>query len=58
VIDKAMQAHGSGGLSQDFPLASLYAQARSLRFIDGPDEVHRMVVGRQELARYRPPAAQ
>jgi acyl-CoA dehydrogenase len=57
VIDRAMQAHGSGGLSQDFPLASLHAQARSLRFIDGPDEVHRMVVGRRELARYRPTEA-
>jgi acyl-CoA dehydrogenase len=52
VIDKAIQAHGAGGLSQDFPLAMLYAQARGLRFADGPDEVHRMVVARRELKRF------
>ncbi len=56
VIDKAIQTHGGGGLSQDFPLAMLFAQARGLRFADGPDEVHRMVVARRELARYRPKA--
>jgi acyl-CoA dehydrogenase len=54
VIDRAMQVHGSGGLSQAYPLAMLYAQARGLRLADGPDEVHRMVVARRELARYRP----
>ena len=53
VIDKAIQTHGGGGLSQDFPLAMLFSQARGLRFADGPDEVHRMVVARRELARYR-----
>jgi acyl-CoA dehydrogenase len=52
VIDKAIQAHGAGGLSQDYPLAMLYAQARGLRFADGPDEVHRMVVARRELRRF------
>jgi acyl-CoA dehydrogenase len=52
VIDKAIQAHGGGGLSQDYPLAMLYAQARGLRFADGPDEVHRMVVARRELRRF------
>jgi acyl-CoA dehydrogenase len=49
VIDKAIQAHGAAGLSQDFPLAMLWAQARGLRIGDGPDEVHRMVLARHEL---------
>ncbi|NUU26056.1 MAG: acyl-CoA dehydrogenase [Streptomycetaceae bacterium] len=49
VLDKAVQAHGAGGMSQDFPLAALWAQARALRFIDGPDEVHKMVLARHEL---------
>ena len=52
VIDKAIQAHGGSGLSQDYPLAMLYAQARGLRFADGADEVHRMVVARRELRRF------
>ena len=49
VIDKAIQAHGSGGVSQDFPLAQLWASARSLRFADGPDEVHKRSLARREL---------
>ena len=53
VIDKAIHVHGAGGLSADHPLAVLWAQARSLRFADGPDEVHRMVLARRELKRYR-----
>jgi acyl-CoA dehydrogenase len=53
VLDKAIQAHGAGGLSQDFPLASLWAGIRTLRLADGPDEVHRMALARRELARYR-----
>ncbi|MGH9243316.1 MAG: acyl-CoA dehydrogenase family protein [Acidimicrobiales bacterium] len=53
VIDKAIQVHGGGGVSQDFPLASLWAQARLLRLADGPDEVHRMALARRELSRYR-----
>jgi acyl-CoA dehydrogenase len=53
VLDKAIQAHGGGGVSQDFPLAGLWAGIRSLRLADGPDEVHRMAVARRELARYR-----
>src|SRR5947207_4580404 len=57
VVDRAIQTYGSAGLSQDLPLAMLYAHARGLRFADGPDEVHRMVVARRELARYRPGAA-
>jgi len=53
VIDWAIQAHGGGGLSEDFPLAYAYAHARTLRFADGPDEVHRNQIGRMELAKYR-----
>ena len=49
VIDKAIQAHGGGGVSQDFPLANLWAHARSLRFADGPDEVHKRSLARREL---------
>ncbi len=52
VVDMAMQAHGAAGLSGDFGLARLYAGARSLRIVDGPDEVHRAQIGRLELARY------
>jgi acyl-CoA dehydrogenase len=49
VIDKAIQAHGGGGVSQDFPLANLWAHARTLRFADGPDEVHKRSLARREL---------
>ena len=49
VIDWAIQAHGGGGVSEDFGLAYAYAQARALRFADGPDEVHRAQIGRLEL---------
>ncbi len=49
VIDKAIQVHGGGGVSQDFPLAQLWAGARSLRFADGPDEVHKRSLARREL---------
>ena len=52
VIDDAIQMHGAAGISQDFPLASMYTNARTLRFADGPDEVHRMVVARNELRPY------
>jgi len=52
VIDWAMQVHGGGGVSQDFGLASAYAQARTLRFADGPDEVHRNQIARLELKKY------
>ena len=48
VVDKAMQAHGGGGVSQDFLLAELYGVARVLHFVDGPDEVHRMAIARRE----------
>ncbi|MCS0606289.1 acyl-CoA dehydrogenase family protein [Streptomyces sp. LP11] len=53
VIDKAIQTHGGGGVSQDFPLAELWAHARTLRLADGPDEVHRASLARRELRRYR-----
>ena len=55
VIDWAMQVHGAAGVSDDFQLAFFYAQARTLRFADGPDEVHRNQIARLELAAYRPP---
>jgi len=52
VIDRAIQVHGAAGISQDFPLAQLWAGARSLRFADGPDEVHKRSLARRELRRY------
>ena len=52
VIDWAMQVHGGMGVSDDVPLAFFYAQARTLRFADGPDEVHRNTLAKLELARY------
>ena len=52
VIDDAIQLHGAAGISQDFPLARMYTNTRTLRFADGPDEVHRMVVARNELRPY------
>jgi acyl-CoA dehydrogenase len=55
VIDWAMQVHGGGGVSDDFPLASAYAHARTLRFADGPDEVHRNAIAKWELGKYAPP---
>jgi acyl-CoA dehydrogenase len=53
VIDLAMQLHGGGGLCDDFPLAAAWTSARALRLADGPDEVHRALVARFELAKYR-----
>jgi len=55
VIDWAMQVHGGGGVSDDFPLAYSYAGARTLRFADGPDEVHRASIAKMELGKYAPP---
>ncbi|MEO5771359.1 MAG: acyl-CoA dehydrogenase family protein [Burkholderiaceae bacterium] len=52
VIDWAIQAHGGAGLSQDFPLAYFYTVARTLRFADGPDEVHRNAIAKMELGRH------
>jgi acyl-CoA dehydrogenase len=53
VIDWAMQAHGAAGLCDDFTLAYHYAHSRTLRFADGPDEVHRNAIGKLELRRYQ-----
>jgi acyl-CoA dehydrogenase len=52
IIDWAIQAHGGGGVSDDFPLAYMYAHARTLRLADGPDEVHRVAIARLELAKH------
>ena len=52
IIDDAIQIHGATGISQWTPLAEMYTQQRTLRFADGPDEVHHMVVGRNELQKY------
>jgi acyl-CoA dehydrogenase len=53
ILDKAIQVHGAGGLSQDFPLAEWFAGMRTLRFADGPDEVHKNSLARAELKRWR-----
>ncbi|MFI7387983.1 acyl-CoA dehydrogenase family protein [Streptomyces sp. NPDC049813] len=52
IIDKAVQLHGAGGVSQDYPLAELWAGARTLRLADGPDEVHQRSLARRELKQY------
>ncbi|HEX6184628.1 MAG TPA: acyl-CoA dehydrogenase [Pyrinomonadaceae bacterium] len=52
VIDRAVQAHGGAGVSEDFPLASMWANARTLRLADGPDEVHLEALARMELGKY------
>jgi len=52
VLDRAMQAFGAAGLSQDTPLAAMYANARTLRIVDGPDEVHIQQMGRNENKRH------
>jgi acyl-CoA dehydrogenase len=54
VIDWAMQVHGGAGMSEDFPLAYFYTLVRTLRFADGPDEVHRASIAKLELGKYRP----
>jgi acyl-CoA dehydrogenase len=54
IIDQAIQMHGATGVSQWTPLADMYMSQRTLRLADGPDEVHHMVVGRAEIARYQP----
>jgi acyl-CoA dehydrogenase len=53
ILDKAIQTHGAGGLSQDHSLAGAYAGIRTLRFADGPDEVHKNALARAELRRQR-----
>src|SRR5580698_7228509 len=54
VIDRAIQVHGGGGVSDDFPLAWMYAHLRTLRLADGPDEVHKRSIARHELAPHMP----
>ena len=53
VIDRAIQVHGGGGVSQDFPLAYFYAAQRTLRLADGPDEVHKRTIAQRELRRWQ-----
>ena len=53
ILDKAIQVHGAGGLSQDFPLAEWFAGMRTLRFADGPDEVHKASLARAEIRKHR-----
>jgi acyl-CoA dehydrogenase len=52
VVDRAIQAHGAGGVGPDFGLASMYAHLRTLRLADGPDEVHRMQLAKREIRKY------
>jgi acyl-CoA dehydrogenase len=52
VIDRAIQVFGGAGVSQDWPLADMYAHARTLHLVDGPDEVHKMQIARRELRKY------
>ena len=52
ILDDAIQAHGGGGVSDDFPLAHQWAAMRTLRFADGPDEVHNRAIARNEFGRY------
>lgn len=52
IIDRAIQVHGGAGVTNDFPLASWYAHMRTVRIVDGPDEVHKRVIARQELRKY------
>ncbi len=56
VVDRAIQVHGGGGVSDDFPLAMMYAHLRTLRIADGPDEVHKRSIARRELRRVATPA--
>jgi acyl-CoA dehydrogenase len=53
IVDRAIQVHGGGGVCEDFPLAAMYAGLRTLRLADGPDEVHKLSLARQELRRQR-----
>jgi acyl-CoA dehydrogenase len=55
VVDRAIQVHGGGGVSDDFPLAMMYAHLRTLRLADGPDEIHKRTIARDELRRQAAP---
>ncbi|MEB3068933.1 acyl-CoA dehydrogenase family protein [[Mycobacterium] vasticus] len=52
IVDRAIQVHGAGGVTEDFPLAAFWAHLRTLRLADGPDEVHKRAIARQELGKY------
>jgi len=54
VVDRAIQVYGGAGLCQDTPLAAMFARTRAMRIYDGPDEVHRQVLAKAELARHVP----
>ncbi|HEU0196899.1 MAG TPA: acyl-CoA dehydrogenase family protein, partial [Nevskiaceae bacterium] len=54
IVDRAIQVHGAGGVTDDFPLASAWAHLRTLRLADGPDEVHKRAIARYELGKYKP----
>ena len=54
VIDRAIQVHGAGGVTQFYPLAKMWAHMRTLRIADGPDEVHKMTIARREIMKYAP----
>src|SRR6476620_7892984 len=56
VLDRAIQVHGGGGVSDDFPLAMMYAHLRTLRLADGPDEIHKRTIARGELRKIAEPA--
>ncbi len=53
IVDRAIQVHGGGGVSDDFPLAEMWARQRTLRLADGPDEVHKRTIAKRELDRVR-----
>jgi acyl-CoA dehydrogenase len=53
VLDRSIQVHGAAGVTQFFPLARMYAHARTLRIVDGPDEVHKMTIARSEILKYQ-----
>ena len=58
IIDDAIQAHGGGGVTTDFGLGRAYASARTLRLVDGPDEVHNRAIARLEFKKYKEELAQ
>jgi acyl-CoA dehydrogenase len=53
VVDRAIQVWGAAGVTSDLPLAAMYTGARTLRLADGPDEVHRILIAKNVLAKYR-----
>jgi acyl-CoA dehydrogenase len=57
IVDRAIQVHGGAGVTDDFPLAAAWAHLRTLRLADGPDEVHKRSIARDELRKYREPAS-